>query len=145
MIYLLSNEYEISKARDYLEKCIENGWNIEIRHICKQRTSLQNRFAHAIFSYFGSQVGLPMQDVKQDIFKKLVNPDIFRLEPIIIGERKIERWRSISDLNTAEMTTAIERFRNFCASEMGIYISTPDDENFLLYCEKIAQQNKDFL
>ena len=40
---------------------------------------------------------------------------------------KINRFRSTKDLNTKEMTIAIERFRNWTSKELGVYLPEPSD------------------
>ena len=66
--------------------------------------------------------------VKQDIFKKLVNPQIFLTEYVNYKTGEVrEAWRSTADLNTKEMTTAIDNFRDYASKEAGIYLPTPDD------------------
>lgn len=49
--------------------------------------------------------------------------------------------RSSSELDTAEMTQAIERFRNWAASE-GIYIPSADEERMVQLMEIEVSRNK---
>lgn len=145
MLFLSSNPYDAEKSRAYLESLITAKADFEIKKKLPRRTSNQNRYLHAILGYFGASFGLTMEEVKQTIFKREVNADLFRLEPAVIGGRVYERWRSTADLDTGEMTTAIDRFRNYSASVAGLYISSPEDEQFILYCEQVIQQNKEFI
>ena len=70
-----------------------------------------------------------MGDVKFRFFKLECNREIF----VITKEGKlgeIETVRSSADLDSAEMTKAIERFRNW-AGIRGINLPAPDDYAFL--------------
>ena len=72
-------------------------------------------------------------------FKRLVNPDLFvehRYDKYL-GE--IEVLRSSRDLDTGDMTTAIERFRNWSASEADIYLPAPNEQEFLDSIEREMQ------
>jgi len=40
---------------------------------------------------------------------------------------KVERWRSSSRLDSAEITLTINRFRNFSSNELGIYLPEPKE------------------
>lgn len=141
----LSNEYEAIKAREWLDMAIAKGWNVNMTHLCPKRSDRQNRFLYAILGYFATITGMTVEQVKQDIFKKLVNPEIFCKEVKDLGNHKINIVRSSKDLTTAEMTLAINRFRNFASSELGIFISSPEDESFILYCEQQINNNKEYL
>ena len=48
-----------------------------------------------------------------------------------------EAWRSTASLDTKEMTTAIDNFRDYASKEAGIYLPTPDD---LVYLNEIEKQ-----
>lgn len=96
----------------------------------KNRTLAQNAYLHLILGFFAMETGYTRDFVKQEYFKRLVNPELF------IEERdgklgKAEVLRSSRELTTGEMTTAIERFRNWSSQEAGIYIPSPNEEEFL--------------
>ena len=54
-------------------------------------------------------------------------------------------YRSSAGLTTAEMTQAIERFRNWSSSECGIYLPSPDEEAFLQSIEMELKRHKNYL
>lgn len=145
MIYQLNNPFDADRAMSYLENAIKQGWNIQLKHICPKRTDKQNRYLHAILGYFGTVVGLPLEDVKRDIFKRIVNPTIFFLGTKKIGRKDVECWKSTADISTAELSLAIDRFRFFAQSEMGVYIASPEDENFIVYCEQQIEKDREFI
>ena len=88
---------------------------------------------------FAMETGNTLEFVKREYFKRLVNPDLFvehRYDKYL-GE--IEVLRSSRDLDTGDMTTAIERFRNWSASEADIYLPAPNEQEFLDSIEREMQ------
>lgn len=145
MIFQLSNPYDKQKAQEWLDRACELEWNIDTRHICPKRTDRQNRYLHAILGLVGAHLGMPLEDVKKEVFKKIVNPSIFKIDTKKIGSVDVERWKSTAILSTAELSLAIDRFRFFCQSELDIYIATPDDDNFIIYCEQQIENAREFI
>ena len=72
--------------------------------------------------------------------KKIVNPQIFKTE---FANRKTgeirEEWRSTADLNTKEMSIAIDNFRDYASREWGIYLP---QANEVVYLQEIEKQIK---
>lgn len=130
MIYNSEKELDVKKATDRLNWLITNKKVFELKEKRKKRSISQNSYLHLVLSWFGLETGYTLEEVKQQIFKKLVNSDLF-----YEGEHgesiKVQRWRSSADLNTKEMTLAIDRFRDFSSKEMGIYIPEPKDSILL--------------
>lgn len=113
------------KARDRFEWLVSNERRIELKEKKNKRSISQNAYLHLILNWFGLQFGYTLEEVKQEIFKKEVNQDIFyegQKEGIVI----IQQWRSTADLNTGELTLAIDRFRDFSASH-DCYLPEPKD------------------
>ena len=73
------------------------------------------------------ETGCSIEYIKQEVFKRRVNPDLFVMEKNdpILGH--IQVLRSSRDLNKEEMSKAIDRYLKFCADN-GIYIPSPEDE-----------------
>lgn len=122
MIYNLSSQLDVLNARTRLEFLIKRGCIVELTEKKQKRTINQNAYLHLLLGYFASQTGNTLEWVKQQYYKKLCNPDLF------IGERedkfigRVRYVRSSADLRTDEMNLSIERFRNWSASEAGIYL-----------------------
>ncbi len=146
MKYNLTNKIDIQKFNTRSEKLIELGSFVELKKINPVRTNRQNRYLHLILSYFACEYGETMAYVKQEIFKKVVNPVIFKTEFVNkkTGEAR-EDWRSTADLDTGETTSAIDRFRNYASKEAGIYLPEPDEDEFLKHCEIEIERNKLYL
>ncbi len=128
MLYDLRKPLDTQNARTRLDLLVKRGSVIELTEKKTKRSLSQNSYLHLALGYFASQTGNSLEWVKQQYYKKLCNPDLF------IGERqdaylgRVKYVRSSSALTTDEMTLSIERFRNWSASEAGIYIPEPTSE-----------------
>lgn len=126
MIYNPSNQVDIQKAVEKIKYFIAKEQLFELKAKRVIRTVSQNAYLHLLFGWFSLETGYTTDEVKQDIFKKIVNPNTF-YEGEFGTLIKIERWRSTAVLDTVEMTLCIERFRNYASKEAGIYLPEPGD------------------
>jgi hypothetical protein len=128
MVYDMKNPLDVQNARTRLEHLVKRGCIVEMTEKKQKRSLPQNAYLHLLLGYFASQTGNTLEWVKQQYYKKLCNPDLF------IGERddrflgRVRYVRSSADLRTDEMNLSIERFRNWSASEAGIYLPDPTSE-----------------
>lgn len=145
MIYDTSNP--LDKANFFLraKKLAESGKVIELTEKKPRRSLPQNKYLHVILAYFGTQTGNTLEWVKQQYYKKLVNPDLFIREKEDKYLGRIKVLRSSADLDTAEMSLSIERFRNWAAQEAGIYIPSADEAILIQQMEIEIERNKEFL
>ena len=111
----------------------------------RQRTLRQNSYLHVILEYFACQYGESPGYVKREYFKILVNPDIFVINKNDRFRGTVYDVRSSADLTTEEMTTAIERFRNWSSKEAGIYIPTAEEGAVICQMELEIARNKKFV
>ena len=65
-----------------------------------------------------------------------MNQDIFSKQRLSKRGQMVTYWRSTADLDTKELTDAIERFRNYSAMVAGLYIPEPNEESALLEAQK---------
>lgn len=128
MKFNLENLESQKEAREYLDKLIAHKSNIEIVKKFTARSLSQNNLLHLLLSYCALNTGETLEYFKQYIWKMYICPDIFKEEYInpLTDEERI-RWRSSRELNTKEMTQAIEKLRNWSALELGIEL--PDISN----------------
>lgn len=126
-------------------KLARSGKVVELSERRPQRSSQQNRYLHTLLGYFGAETGNTLEYVKERYFKYLCNKPLFLAvrDDQYLG--RVNVLRSTADLTTEEMTTAIERFRNWSAQEAGIYLPTPDEERMLLLMEVEVERNKGFI
>ena len=145
MIFNLNNEYEIPKFKEYVNKLYEQKAIVEVKKKLTNRSTQQNRYFYLILSWFACETGYSVDEIKVDIFKRICNKEIFeRYRENKHGE-KIKFLRSSSDLDTLEMTTAIDRFRNYASAQAGIYLPSPNESQFLTYIEQEIERNKEFI
>lgn len=144
MIYNPSKPLDVKRAKASLEHYIQKGKTFELRHKKERRSIPQNSYMHLLFSWFALETGYTAEEVKQDIFKKVVNPNMF-----YDGEHgqlvKIERWRSTASLSKDELTLAIDRFRNYSSAEAGIYLPEPSDLVAIREIEIQIENSKTYL
>lgn len=145
MIYNLDNEYEVPKFREKVDKLIADGSTVELKKVHPKRTIKQNSYLHLILGYFGSEYGLSVDQVKYDFFKRTCNLELFSRPQTNKKGLRVEFLRSTAELTTAEMTIAIERFRNWSASVAGIYLPAPDEHEFIIHCRQIIEENREFI
>ena len=145
MIYNLS--FPLDKANFLLrtKKLADSGVIVDLTEKKPRRSLPQNKYLHVILAYFGTQTGNTLEWVKQQYYKKLVNPDLFIREKEDKYLGKIKVLRSSADLDTSEMSLSVERFRNWAAQEAGIYIPSADEAILIQQMEIEIERNKEFL
>lgn len=149
MIFALSNEKDRQDYKRYVNDLYlwgcEKGGVVEVKKRHRPRSLPQNNYLHLCIALFASEYGITCEEAKHDFFKKRYNPEIF------IRERKNRRGetvkyiRSSSDLDTEEMTRAIESFRNKVSQEFSLYIPSPQDHDAIIEAEKQIARYAEFL
>lgn len=145
MIYDLNTEIDRERLTKRITALFSARKVVEVKVYQPKRTNAQNRYLHAILGEFAMQTGNTLEETKTEYFKKYCNADLFLVRKPLKHIGTIEALRSSAELDTAEMTTAIERFRNWSASEAGIYLPSPDEEAYLTAIEAEMQRHRDWL
>mgnify|MGYP002521073660 CR=1 FL=1 len=145
MIYDLHNDLDRTRFEQNFRILLERGGVVEMTEKRPQRSLQQNRYLHLLLGEFAIQTGNTVEYVKRAYFKALCNADIFAVEKMDKWAGKVVELRSTADLTTAEMTTAIERFRNWSSSEAGIYLPAPNETEWLHSIEIEMQRQKQWL
>lgn len=145
MVYDTSNPLDKANFLLRAKKLADSGKVIELTEKKPRRSLPQNKYLHVLLAYFGTQTGNTLEWVKQQYYKKLVNPDLFIREKEDKYLGRIKVLRSSADLDTAEMSLSIERFRNWAAQEAGIYIPSADEAILIQQMEIEIERNKEFL
>jgi len=145
MIYNLSSPLDKANFLLRAKKLAESGVIVDLTEKKPRRSLPQNKYLHVILAYFGTQTGNTLEWVKQQYYKKLVNPDLFIREKEDKYLGRIKVLRSSADLDTAEMSLSIERFRNWAAQEAGIYIPSADEAILIQQMEIEIERNKEYL
>lgn len=145
MLYNLSNPYEVDRCREYLNTLCGKQSIVEVKEKKRSRSLNQNSYLHVILSYFACEYGCTTEEAKLDFYKRTCNKEIFVKKIVNKFGREVETVRSSADLDTGEMTTSIERFRNWASATAGIYIPSPYEHEFLIHCQQVIEQNKEFV
>ena len=125
MLYHLKDEFSRQKFIVRVAHLLEHAVLVELTDATR-RSSSQNNYLHAVLGAVALHVGESLEYVKQEIYKRMVNSDIFVKEhdnPVL---GRVVSLRSSADLNKEEMSESIDRFRKW-AAEQGIYTPSPDD------------------
>ncbi len=145
MIYDTSNPLDKANFLLRAKKLAESEKIVELTEKKPRRSLPQNKYLHVLLAYFGTQTGNTLEWVKQQYYKKLVNPDLFIREKEDKYLGKIKVLRSSADLDTSEFSLSVERFRNWAAQEAGIYIPSADEAILIQQMEIEIERNKEFL
>ena len=145
MIYNNSNPLDKANFLLRAKKLAESGKIVELAEKKPRRSLPQNKYLHVILAYFGTQTGNTLEWVKQQYYKKLVNPDLFIREKEDKYLGRIKVLRSSADLDSIEFSFSIERFRNWAAHEAGIYIPSADEAMLIQHMEIEIERHKEFL
>ena len=145
MLYDLKNPLERANFMTRANALSSSQKVVELTEKKPVRTIQQNKYLHVIIGYFASQCGYTLDYVKQNYFKILCNKDIFARDTDDQYLGKVTIVRSSASLDTSEMTTAIERFRNWASAEAGIYLPEPHEEEMLTYAMQELERYKQYL
>lgn len=145
MTYDLANPLDQQRFKTRCNHLYKQGGVVELTAKKGRRTISQNSYLHLILGWFAIETGNTLDFVKKEYFKRYINPNIFivEIEDKYLGKLKV--LRSSRDLTSAEMTTAIERFRNWASAEAGVYLPSPDEKSLLQYIEKESSRYKEYL
>lgn len=145
MIYNTSNPLDKANFLLRAKKLADSGKVIELTEKKPRRSLPQNKYLHVLLAYFGTQTGNTLEWVKQQYYKKLVNPDLFIREKEDKYLGKIKVLRSSADLDTSEFSLSVERFRNWASQEAGIYLPSADEYIIIQQMEIEIERNKEYL
>lgn len=145
MIFNLKSDFDKQKFKDYCNKLYAEGCAVELKKKCSNRTLSQNSYFYLMLGWFACEYGCSLDEAKVDWFKREVNKAIFERTKINKQGKEVIYLRSSRDLDTAEMTLAIDRFRNWSASIAKIYLPAPNENEMLLYIEQEIERHKEFI
>lgn len=146
MLYDLNNPLQAQNFKKRVNLLYQRKGIVDLTERRPQRSRSQNSYLHAALGYFGLQFGYKTQQVKDWYFKEICNPDIFIREELDQFSGKTRRYlRSSADLDSAEMTLAIERFRNWASDSAGVYIPSPEEHLLVEQMEAETQRAAAFL
>lgn len=143
MNFNFTKEVDIQRAKTRLDHLInKKSTSVELT---EKRTNKQNSYLHLILGWFAIEYRDTMRYIKENYFKKLCNPDIFVIERTDKYLGKTFELKSSSDITTEEMRIAIDRFRNWSASEAGIYLPEANEDQFLKHIDEEMKRQAQWL
>lgn len=145
MVYDTSNPLDKANFLLRAKKLAESGKIVELTEKKPRRSLPQNKYLHVLLAYFGTQTGNTLEWVKQQYYKKLVNPDLFIREKEDKYLGKIKVLRSSAGLDTSEFSLSVEKFRNWASQEAGIYLPSADEYIIIQQMEIEIEKNKEYL
>ena len=145
MLYDLSNPYEVQKFRSKVDEMVSRKEVCELKARRLQRTTNQNSYLHLLLGYFAQEFGYTLDEVKVDIFKRQCNADIFIVQRKNKRGQMVQRLRSSASLTTEELSLAIDRFKQYSASECGLYLPDSDEHKALLWAQKQIDNYKQYI
>lgn len=128
-LYNIKDPQDKDKFIKRVKALLLNPCTVELTKKQPIRTLKQNAYLHLLFNFFSMETGYDPEYVKINFYKAEANPEIYEIE--VEGKLgKVKALRSSADLDTAEMTKSIERFRNWSGAK-GIPLPAPTDEAWL--------------
>lgn len=132
-VFDLRNEYKVQEFREYVKDLEAKRKVVQVGVVSPNRSTSQNNYLHLVLGHFAFVTGYTLEEVKQYLFKRKACRDIFRREIADKYDGKTgEYWRSTKELSTAELSTAITRFRNWASAVARIYLPAPYEYDALL-------------
>lgn len=109
------------------------------------RSNQSNRYLHLILGYLAMETGNTLEYVKEVFYKCAANKDIFfRIkDDEILGHT--EYLRSSASLSQEEFSTSIDRLRDWSSQVAGIYLPSPNEEQFLASIEVEMSRYKQWI
>ena len=144
MIYDLNNPYDKERFRERVKALAERSAVVSLTEKKPQRTLAQNAYLHLLLGYFAAEFGYTLDEVKIKYFKETCNADMFREEITNKRGERVVRLRSSASLDTGELSSAIERFRNWSSSEAGLYLPAADEYQAQIYAQQQIENYKDY-
>jgi hypothetical protein len=99
------------------------------------RSNQSNRYLHLLLGYLAIETGNDLEFVKEVFYKRNANQAIFvrSKDDELLG--KVEYLRSSATLSQEEFSTSIDRLRDWSSQVAGIYLPSPNEQEFLASIE----------
>ena len=143
MQYDLTSDFQRKAFLSRVDNLLERGVVVELTEK-SIRTKGQNNDLHLLIGVVAMETGNTLDYCKEWYFKRLCNKDLFVTTKADKFAGQVEVIRSSADLTSAEMSTAIDRFKRWGADN-GIYMPSPGDESLLREIAIEMGRNKAYL
>lgn len=123
----------------------EAALGVDLTRIKPPQSGQQLRFAFVCIGYFAAEYGISKYEAEWEHFKDKANHDLFYKTKLNKRGETIKYVRHMDELDMGELSLAITRFRNYAANYFEMYIPDPTDYAFMIYAQKVIEENKEFL
>lgn len=130
MIYNTLEETDKQRAITRFNWLVSRGKKIELK-VVEKRSLKQNNYLHLILSLLAMETGNTLEYAKEVFYKRTANKEIFVREKEDEFLGKTEYLRSSAELTQEEFSLSIDRFRDWSSQTAGIYLPSPNEEQFL--------------
>lgn len=134
MLYNLKDPLDRERFKRRCNALFKKEGVVELSEKMK-RSSQQNRYLHLLLGYLAMETGNSLDYAKEIFYKRTANKDLFvrHKEDEFLGN--IEYLRSSADLTQEEFSVSIDRLRDWSSQVAGIYLPSPDEDQFLASIE----------
>lgn len=130
MLYDLKNPLDRERFKRRCNALFQKQGIVELSERVK-RSSQSNRYLHLIIGYLAMETGNTLEYAKEVFYKRTANKEIFVREKEDEFLGKTEYLRSSAELTQDEFSLSIDRFRDWSSQTAGIYLPSPNEEQFL--------------
>lgn len=138
MRYDLKSADEFDEAIRFVNHSFSADKMIEIKVVRPTRSLKANAYYHLLLQICGSEWGYSLAEMKI-IHKRDISPSVF-----IYWKNEKAFTKSSADLNSKELSDAIEQLKKYSA-EQGLVLPEPTDEDAMRHWEKQIQTNERYL
>lgn len=130
MLYDLKNPLDRERFKRRCNALFQKQGIVELSERVK-RSSQSNRYLHLIIGYLAMETGNTLEYAKEIFYKRTANRELFVREKEDEFLGKTEYLRSSAELTQEEFSLSIDRFRDWSSQTAGIYLPSPNEEQFL--------------
>lgn len=138
--YNLDKHSDRRRFKGYATQLLNNRKKVELTANSDKSLS-QLKYLHVLLGIVAMEVGESLEGVKQAIYKRTLNKDIFVRE-LKNGDAYL---RSSNSLNTEELSRSIDRLRTWASIELGCYLPQPHERDAIFQAEQEMDRNSEFL
>ncbi len=137
MIFDLSSQQELAKAREYLNQVARLGKKVDITRKAEHRSLSQNNYLYLILAYFGTETGYTAEEAKT-LYKRL-NSNLY------VYEKNGSKFlKSSADLSKEDMMITIDKFIAY-SEQQGIPLPKADNQDFLDLARNSVEAHKKYI
>ena len=130
MLYDLKNPLDRERFKRRCNALFQKQGIVELSERVK-RSNQSNRYLHLLLGYLAMETGNSLDYAKEIFYKRAANAEIFvrEKEDELLG--KTEYLRSSAELTQEEFSLSVDRLRDWSSQTAGIYLPSPNEEQFL--------------